>query len=168
MVARPNPLPPRPLLPSFPSCSSSCHRDRSSHLTTLSLPPTAISPLHCSVIFCEATAIYGVILAVILTNKMSLPTGNIPSDPNAIKEYYRVARFAAYSVFWSGVSVGLTNLGSGVSVGLTGSSCALADAQDSSLFVKILITEIFASALGIFGVIVSIIQQNNADMAYTF
>jgi V-type H+-transporting ATPase proteolipid subunit len=115
-----------------------------------------------SVIFCEATAIYGVILAIILLNKVTAPKttggGMLPDDWDWSTFYY-----AGYAVFWSGCSVGFTNIASGISVGIAGSSCALSDAQDDSLFVKILIVEIFASALGIFGIIVGIIQSNNAQ-----
>ena len=111
-----------------------------------------------SVIFCEATAIYGVIMAIILTNKVKAPdesTYYLDEDWDWNGYYY-----AGYGMFSAGLSVGLTNIASGISVGVAGSSCAIGDAQDASLFVKILIVEIFASALGIFGIIVGIIQSN--------
>lgn len=76
---------------------------------------------------------------------------------------WTTAYFAGYALFFGGLGVGLTNLASGISVGVAGSACALGDAQDASLFVKILIVEIFASALGIFGIIVGIIQSNSAE-----
>ncbi|RMX62271.1 hypothetical protein DD238_000842 [Peronospora effusa] len=141
-----------------------------------------------SIIFCEATAIYGVIIAIILQSKMNQPglrnEGDEPINEQALY-------FAGYAVFGSGIAVGLTNLASGyerfchgwiklrirtgyrtnlwmitryrVSVGIAGSSCVLADAQNAALYVTILIVEIFASALGIFGVIVGIILSNNAE-----
>lgn len=101
-----------------------------------------------SVIFAEACAIYGVIMAIILQAKIV----ELEDKP--------FSAYAGYAILAAGVSVGLSNLVCGLSVGVVGSSCALSDAQNSSLFVKILIVEIFASALGLFGVIVGIIMAS--------
>jgi len=148
--------------------------------------------LYFSVIFCEAVAIYGVIVAIILQTKLeSVPAANI-YDPESLR--------AGYAIFASGLIVGFANLVCGcvffvtlpliflqetlpknaggpfpcccdifnflpsgrLCVGIIGSSCALSDAQNSSLFVKILVIEIFGSALGLFGVIVGIIMSAQA------
>jgi V-type H+-transporting ATPase proteolipid subunit len=54
-----------------------------------------------SVIFCEATAIYGVIVAIILESKMANIQNINMTDTNS---------FSGYAIFWSGLTVGLSNL----------------------------------------------------------
>lgn len=105
-----------------------------------------------SIIFCEAVAIYGVIMAIIMLTKYQTGAGRAEPTPNN--------HLVGYSLLTAGLSVGFSNLFCGVCVGITGSCCAMADANKESLFVKILIVEIFGSALGLFGVIVGIIQAS--------
>ena len=110
-----------------------------------------------SIIFCEAVAIYGVIIAIILLGKVS----EMDDDNFTSNSKYREVCYTAFSIFGAGLSVGFSNLFCGIAVGITGSGCALADAMQAETFVKILIVEIFGSAIGLFGVIVGIIEVGN-------
>ena len=66
-----------------------------------------------SVIFCEAVAIYGVIMAIIMIGKI-----NSPDTVTDITTCYTTILFSGYAMFWTGFSVGLSNLICGYSLNL--------------------------------------------------
>ncbi|KAH8808945.1 ATP synthase subunit C-domain-containing protein [Xylogone sp. PMI_703] len=107
-----------------------------------------------SIIFCEVVAIYGVIMSIVFSSKINSVEGEALYSAS---NYY-----TGYAIFWAGITVGMCNLVCGVSVGINGSSAALADAADPSLFVKILVVEIFSSVLGLFGLIIGLLVSQSA------
>ena len=78
-----------------------------------------------SIIFCEVVAIYGVIMAIIFSSKLTAATGAALSSADAY--------FTGFAIFWAGITVGMCNLVCGIAVGINGSGAALADAKDQSL-----------------------------------
>jgi V-type H+-transporting ATPase 21kDa proteolipid subunit len=109
-----------------------------------------------SVIFCEACAIYGLITGIVLSELVNEVKGELNAQD----------LMGSYTIFGSGLCVGLINLVCGITVGLVGSGVALADAENSSLFIRLLIIEICASAIGLYGLIVGIYMTHNVKNSH--
>jgi len=118
------------------------------------LTPRIYSKNLVSIIFCEAVAIYGIIVSIIMAT--SLTSYNANASVEVMAKNYQ----SGYRVFGAGLITGTCNLCCGICVGIIGSAAALADAANEKLFVKVLIVEIFGSVLGLFGIIIALIMSS--------
>ena len=106
------------------------------------LKPDKIIKSVIPVIMAGILGIYGLIVAVILNQK-------ITDQPY----YYK----SGYSHLASGLCCGLSSLGAGIAIGIGGDAGVRALGQTDKIFVGMMLILIFAEALGLYGLIVSLI-----------
>ena len=73
---------------------------------------------------------------------------------------YQMAENSGYAAFWVGICVGFSNVFCGACVGVLGSSTALVTSQNGATFISMLIVIIFASAIGLYAVIIGIVMNS--------
>ena len=94
------------------------------------------------VVMAGILGIYGLIVSVILVNKVD------PVEYNA---------YAGFKMFASGLCCGLSALVSGYAIGIVGDAGVRANAQNEDVFVGVILILIFAEAIGLYGLIIAII-----------
>jgi V-type H+-transporting ATPase proteolipid subunit len=105
--------------------------------------PDAVMKNIIPVVMAGVLGIYGLIIAVIIIQKIDNPAN--------------YSAFNGYSHLASGLSLGLSSLGAGITIGIVGDSGVRANGQQEKMFVPMVLILIFAEALALYGLIVSII-----------
>ncbi len=112
------------------------------------LKPDQIIKSVIPVIMAGILGIYGLIVAVILIQK-------IPSNLNDPNNTYGYKQ--GFSQLSSGLCCGLSSLAAGFAIGIAGDAGVRALGQQDRIFVGMMLILIFAEALGLYGMIISLI-----------
>ena len=107
------------------------------------MKPTSIIKGVIPVIMAGILGIYGLIVAVILAQKLSGST--------------YIAMKKGYQYLGSGLCCGFTSFAAGIAIGIGGEAGVRALGQQEKIFVGMMLILIFAEALGLYGLIVSLI-----------
>merc|ERR1719178_458434 len=128
------------------------------------------------VVMAGVLGIYGLIVAVILANKIDEPvkpnvhtlatpyetTGN--KIANVFVSGAQYSAFAGFAHLSAGLCCGLSGLAAGMANGVVGDAGVRAVGQQEKLFVIMILILIFAEALGLYGLIVALIlSQQSVD-----
>jgi V-type H+-transporting ATPase 16kDa proteolipid subunit len=101
------------------------------------------------VVMAGILGIYGLIVAVIINN-------NIRTEPNSY------STFAAYMHLGAGLAAGLAALAAGLAIGVVGDTAVRAYGKQDKIFVAMILMLIFAEALGLYGLIIALLMNNQA------
>jgi V-type H+-transporting ATPase proteolipid subunit len=96
------------------------------------------------VVMAGIIAIYGLVVAALVANKI-----NTPQDGYSL--------YMGFIHLGAGLSVGLSGLAAGFAIGIVGDAGVRGTAQQPRLFVGMILILIFAEVLGLYGLIVALI-----------
>jgi len=103
------------------------------------------------VVMAGVLGIYGLITSVIINEKLNSP-----------KEY---SAYTGYAHLGAGLTVGMSSLAAGLAIGIVGDAGVRANAQQTKLFVGMILILIFAEALGLYGLIIGLVVASSAGSA---
>ncbi|KAG8341934.1 putative ATP synthase subunit C [Trypanosoma vivax] len=102
------------------------------------------------VVMAGILGIYGLIVAVIINNNIS--TG-----------LHSYSIFSANMHLGAGMAAGLASLAAGLSIGVVGDTATRAYGKQDQTFVAMVLMLIFSEALGLYGLIIALLMNNQAN-----
>uniref|UniRef100_A0A7S1LZ10 V-type proton ATPase proteolipid subunit n=1 Tax=Neobodo designis TaxID=312471 RepID=A0A7S1LZ10_NEODS len=100
------------------------------------------------VVMAGILGIYGLIVSVIISNGI------------------KATNYSAFSGFMhlgAGLAAGMASLAAGYAIGVVGDVCCYAYAKTEKIFVPMILMLIFAEALGLYGLIIALLMNNQAN-----
>lgn len=110
--------------------------------------PEAIMKGFVPIIMAGILGIYGLITSVIINNNVK-PAGE-----------YTV--FAGFLHLGAGIASGMSSLAAGYAIGIVGDICARSLVRQEKIFTGMILMLIFAEALGLYGLIIALLMNNQA------
>jgi len=106
------------------------------------------------VVMAGIIAIYGVVVAVLISQEIS---GLSVTPTSATERRKTIAK--GFTHLGSGLSVGLSGLAAGFAIGIVGDAGVRGTAQQPKLYVGMILILIFAEVLGLYGLITALVMM---------
>lgn len=105
------------------------------------------------IVMAGVLGIYGLIIAVIISNSIGAVEGG--------KVVYTA--YSGFAHLGGGLCCGFSGLAAGIAIGIAGDAGVRAVAQQTKMYVGMVLILIFAEALGLYGLIIGLIMTSKGD-----
>lgn len=106
------------------------------------------------VVMAGIIAIYGVVVAVLISQEIGALSADVKSPQERRKQIAK-----GFTHLGAGLSVGLSGLAAGFAIGIVGDAGVRGTAQQPKLYVGMILILIFAEVLGLYGLITALVMM---------